>query len=107
MSEVPFKFNEDQLIAEFAEYIKSTYEGHYIGENNVQALDLICATGHAEGFTIGSILKYASRYGKKDGYNRKDIMKILHYALILLYEHDRKRKPTYHISPGITAKEYD
>ena len=33
-------------------------------------------------------MKYAQRYGKKDGYNRKDLLKVLHYALIELYVHD-------------------
>jgi len=33
-------------------------------------------------------LKYAQRYGKKDGYNRADILKILHYALMALHQHD-------------------
>ena len=40
------------------------------------------------GFALGNVLKYAQRYGKKDGANRKDLMKILHYALIALHQHD-------------------
>jgi hypothetical protein len=40
------------------------------------------------GFTIGNIMKYAQRYGKKNGYNRKDILKIIHYAIMLLHVHD-------------------
>ena len=39
---------------------------------------------HGEGFCIGNIIKYAQRYGKKDGYNEKDLLKIVHYAIILL-----------------------
>ena len=45
-------------------------------------------SGHGEGFCIGNIMKYAQRYGKKDGYNRKDLQKVLHYALIALSVHD-------------------
>jgi len=33
-------------------------------------------------------MKYAQRYGKKNGFNRADILKIVHYAVILLYIHD-------------------
>lgn len=33
-------------------------------------------------------MKYAQRYGKKDGFNRKDILKIIHYAVMLLHVHD-------------------
>ena len=34
------------------------------------------------------MLKYAQRYGKKDGRNRKDLLKIIHYAIIMLHVHD-------------------
>jgi hypothetical protein len=37
-------------------------------------------------------MKYAKRYGNKDGKNRKDLMKILHYAIIMLYVHDEEEK---------------
>ena len=47
--------------------------------------------GHGEGFCIGNILKYAQRYGKKDGYNRADILKVLHYAIMALNVHDQER----------------
>ena len=35
-------------------------------------------------------MKYAQRYGNKDGYNRKDLLKVLHYGLIALYVHDKE-----------------
>jgi len=35
-------------------------------------------------------LKYASRYGKKNGANREDLMKIMHYTLLAINEHDIK-----------------
>jgi hypothetical protein len=41
------------------------------------------------GFALGNVLKYAQRYGKKQGYNRADLMKILHYTIIALDCHDR------------------
>jgi hypothetical protein len=42
------------------------------------------------GFCIGNVLKYAQRYGRKDGYNRKDLMKVLHYAMMALHLHDKE-----------------
>ena len=33
---------------------------------------------------MGNILKYAQRYGKKEGRNKNDLMKVIHYAIILL-----------------------
>jgi hypothetical protein len=88
-SSVSFSYNEDRYLAEAHEYIGSTYSQHYSGK--VQALDLIEDAGHGMGFVVGSIIKYAARYGKKDGHNRKDLMKILHYTILALFFHDKKQ----------------
>ena len=90
--EVRYKFNEKKLIAELQEYIDSTYSKHYVGEDNVQAFEIIASSGHGMGFTIGNDIKYASRYGKKNGRNRDDLMKILHYTILALYVHDKETK---------------
>jgi len=84
-----YKYNEGKLIQELKEYVDQTYGEHY-SQNQFQATEFIIDGGHGEGFCIGNIMKYAQRYGKKDGKNRKDIMKVLHYALIALYVHDRQ-----------------
>ena len=68
-------------------YVDRTYDQHY-ANGKYQATDIILDTGHGEGFCIGNILKYAQRYGKKDGYNRKDLLKVLHYGIIALHVHD-------------------
>jgi hypothetical protein len=49
-------------------------------------------SGHGEGFCIGNIMKYVQRYGKKDGYNRKDLMKVLHYTIMALHNHDMTKE---------------
>ncbi len=49
-----------------------------------QSTEFIFDAGHGEGFCIGNIIKYAQRYGKKDGKNTDDLLKILHYAVMLL-----------------------
>jgi len=90
----PFKYNEEKLLEEFKSYLLATYDGHYVGNDKIQSLDLIFAKGHGIGFTAGNILKYASRFGFKKGQERADILKILHYALLLLYLHDRKMNAT-------------
>jgi hypothetical protein len=87
-NELIYKYNENKLLEEIKDYIDSSYTSHYVGKDNTQALDLIFASGHGEGFCIGDILKYGSRYGKKAGKNRKDLVKIVHYALLMLYVHD-------------------
>ena len=77
-----FKYNEDRVLRELNEYITKTYGGHY--GDRVQAQDLIVSSGHGEGFYIGNIIKYASRYGKKNGHNKDDLMKVLHYAVLAM-----------------------
>jgi hypothetical protein len=87
MSKINYKYNEGELIKEFQQYVDATYGEHY-SLNKYQATEFIIDAGHGDGFCIGNVMKYAQRYGKKDGYNRKDLMKVLHYALIELYVHD-------------------
>tara|TARA_Y100001972_G_scaffold68794_2_gene83868 strand:- start:23551 stop:23814 length:264 start_codon:yes stop_codon:yes gene_type:complete len=84
-----YKFNEDKSIKELLKYIDKTYSQHY-SKSKFQATEFIIDGGHGEGFCIGNILKYAQRYGKKEGHNRADLMKVLHYAIIALYVHDRE-----------------
>ena len=86
-----FKFNEDALIEELLTYVSKTYDGHY-SKNKFQSTEFIVDCDHGMGFALGNVLKYAQRYGKKDGYNRADLLKILHYALIALDVHDKNEK---------------
>jgi len=82
-----YKFEENTHIQELEDYINSTYGQHY-ATDKYQATDVIIDSGHGEGFCIGNIMKYAKRYGNKEGKNRKDLLKILHYGIIMLYVHD-------------------
>ena len=87
LKKINYKFSEGDLSQELKDYIDSTYTQHY-SKSKFQATEFIIDGGHGEGFCIGNILKYAQRYGKKDGYNRKDLMKVLHYGIIALHVHD-------------------
>ena len=87
MAKINYKFNEKNLIDDLQNYIDKTYDGHY-SKNKFQSTEFIIDCGHGMGFALGNVLKYAQRYGKKEGYNRAHIMKILHYALIALHNHD-------------------
>jgi len=84
-----YKFDEEAYINELLEYIDSTYGQHY-ARDKFQATEFIVDGGHGTGFCIGNVLKYAQRYGKKGSHDdaRKDLLKVLHYALIQLYVHD-------------------
>jgi hypothetical protein len=84
MSKVSYKYNEGKTLDELSKYIDSTYDEHY-SKNKFQATEFIIDGGHGEGFCIGNIMKYAQRYGKKDGKNRSDLLKVIHYGIIALY----------------------
>ena len=84
---IDYRYNENKTLEELKSYIDATYGQHY-SLDKFQATEFIIDGGHGEGFCIGNVLKYAQRYGKKDGRNRKDLLKILHYAIIMLHVHD-------------------
>jgi len=81
-----YKFNEDKILETIRQHIDDTYNKHY-SNGKYQATDMILDAGHGEGFCIGNIMKYAMRYGKKQGKNSNDLLKIIHYAIIGLYIH--------------------
>jgi hypothetical protein len=91
-----WKYDEEKILSELSDYISGTYNQHYsAGTDKVQTLDLIEACGDGESFCRSNILKYASRYDKK-GTARRDIMKILHYAVLLLHFNDKNaQRETY------------
>ena len=87
-----YKYSEDKILKELKDYISGTYNQHYsAGDDKIQTLDLIEACADGESFCRSNILKYASRYDKK-GTARRDIMKILHYAVLLMHFNDKNAK---------------
>lgn len=95
---IEYKFNEDKLLEELKAYIDNTYGQHY-GLDKFQAFEFIEDSGHGMGFTLGNVMKYAQRYGRKNGYNRADILKIIHYGLLALYSHDEREKRIPTLTP--------
>tara|TARA_R100000995_G_scaffold82058_1_gene55523 strand:- start:715 stop:1128 length:414 start_codon:yes stop_codon:yes gene_type:complete len=84
-----YKYSEEKILRELTDYIVRTYDQHYsAGDDKIQTLDLIEACGDGEAFCRSNILKYASRYDRK-GTARRDIMKILHYAVLLMHFNDK------------------
>ena len=84
-----WKYNEDKILKDIRDYVTSTYHGHYCGDSvgysDIQTIDLMAAKKLAAGFCQANILKYGSRYGDKDGRNKRDLMKVIHYAMLLLH----------------------
>ena len=91
MNKIDYKYSEDRILEELKKYIDSTYDEHY-SQNKFQATEFIMDSGHGEGFCIGNILKYAQRYGKKEGHNRKDLLKVLHYSIMAIHNHDMTKE---------------
>ena len=90
MKTINYKYSEDKILDELKMYIDGTYDAHY-SQNKFQATEFIMDSGHGEGFCIGNILKYAQRYGKKNGKDRNDLLKVVHYGMIALYINDMEK----------------
>jgi len=84
-----WKYNEDKILKDIEYYVTSTYNSHYCGHNDdykdIQTIDLMAAKDLATHFCQANILKYGSRYGDKDGRSKRDLMKVIHYAMLLLH----------------------
>ena len=68
-----YKFKENIIVNDVMDYINKTYDSHYAKTKNYQATEIIIDQGHGTGFCMGNILKYAQRYGKKEGRNKQII----------------------------------
>ena len=92
------KYHEKEILKDVEDYVSGTYNGHYTGTKheyrNVQTIDLMASRDLASDFCQANILKYGSRYGSKDGKNKKDLMKVIHYAMLLLHFDEHYGKPS-------------
>jgi hypothetical protein len=81
-----WKYEEDKTLDELEEYLKSTYQSHYTSdESKTQVLDLIESIGDAEPFCRSNAIKYLSRFGKKNGKSKLDLLKAMHYCILLYH----------------------
>ena len=98
MSDSRNKYHEKEILKDVEEYVSRTYNGHYTGTKheyrNVQTIDLMASRDLASDFCQANILKYGSRYGSKDGRNKKDLLKVIHYAMLLLHFDGHYGKPS-------------
>lgn len=90
---IDYKYNEGELIKQIQSYIDATYAQHY-SRNKFQATEFIIDSGHGTGFNIGNMMKYTQRYGRKGDPKewRKDLLKVIHYAIMQLHVHDTENK---------------
>ncbi len=81
-----WKYEEDLTMKQVREYLSETYRSHYVSkESKTQTLDLVEAIGDAEPFCRSNAIKYLSRFGKKNGKSKGDILKAIHYCILLYH----------------------
>lgn len=80
-----FKYGEDEVLQEAYNYIASTYGGHYSQDSGIQLFDYWESLGILQPMAAGTAIKYLARFGKKDGHNKKDLLKAIHYTILLWY----------------------
>ena len=87
MNEVKMKYGEDKIINEIDTYLKSTYQQHYsTTDEGFQVQDILRHLNINKDFCQANAIKYLCRYGKKNGYNRTDLLKAVHYIILLMSE---------------------
>ena len=92
---VRMKYNEQEIIEEVYRYIKSTYNEHYSTDGKgLQAMDIFRNMNTDKDFCQSNAIKYLIRYGKKKGRNEKDLIKAIHYIVLLISsEREDQQKP--------------
>ena len=89
-----YKFSEDKIIKEISAYIDATYGQHYSknqDQEKIQVTEFMMSHfPDGEDFLRGNALKYLCRYGLKDGKNRKDLLKAVHYIILMMHYNGQK-----------------
>jgi hypothetical protein len=85
---IKYKYNEDKALDMLQEYVNGTYGQHYVGDGDVQTVDFWRSLGSLETTSRDTAIKYLARYGKKGGKNRKDLLKTMHYVILMMYALD-------------------
>ena len=81
-----WKYEEDKTLKALEDYMASTYRSHYTSEKSkTQVLDLIESIGDAEAFSRSNAIKYLSRFGRKNGKSKSDLLKAMHYCVLLYH----------------------
>ena len=71
------KYNEDQIMTNINNYIRSTYNEHYsVDKSGFQVQDMLRHLDIDKDFCQANAIKYIARFGKKSGRNRKDLLNL-------------------------------
>ena len=80
-----YKYKEDESLRAIQAYVDSTYGQHYVGNGDIQTVDFWESLGSLETTARDTAIKYLARYGKKGGRNPKDLLKAVHYIILMMY----------------------
>ena len=81
------KYGEEKIINEIKTYLESTYQQHYsTTDEGFQVQYILSPLNINKDFCQANAIKYLCRYGKKNGYNRTDLLKAVHYIILLMSE---------------------
>ena len=87
-----YSYSEDKILGEIMDYIRNTYDQHYVGNKDIHTVDFWESLGSLTTTSRDTAIKYLARYGKKEGRNRKDLLKAAHYIVLMIYAHDKENK---------------
>ena len=83
---INWKYDEADILKDLEKYLKNTYGEHYKSDNqDIECFDAWIALGDSGPTFRNTALKYLWRYGKKNGKNKADLFKALHYIFLLLH----------------------
>ena len=85
MRDNTMRFSEDKFLGDVRKYIEGTYNQHYVGKKEIQTIDVWETLGSVDTTCRDTAIKYLMRYGKKGGHNRKDLLKAVHYIVLLAH----------------------
>lgn len=83
-----YKYDEDKHVDEVQKYLAGTYGEHYVAKD-IQVIDIWESLDSLETTARDTAIKYLCRYGKKAGKNKKDLLKAIHYILLMMYASEK------------------
>jgi hypothetical protein len=83
-----YKYNEAKYLRELADHVDGTYGEHYVAKE-IQVIDIWESMESLDTTARDTAIKYLMRHGKKDGKNRKDLLKAMHYIILMMYAEDK------------------
>lgn len=79
----PYKYSEDKFLDACRIHFDKTNRTHYSGE--IQPTQFIMSHAQSLDFLVGNVIKYTFRFGKKNGYNKDDLLKAAHYLAMMAH----------------------